>query len=74
MKIYGLLTRKGTAAAETMLCEQHMDKEAKKLAKAQAGEDVHPRAPFRDVSANGAAECIICDNVGPENPRADFKD
>lgn len=60
MKLFALVTDQGTAAAETCLCENHIDVNGFSLACRQADIDVRMSKGFVDCSENEELECIVC--------------
>lgn len=58
--MYALVTKQGTAAAETALCHRCFQNDSsREFAKRSAGEDVDTRG-WLDVSENDALECVSC--------------
>lgn len=73
MKIYALPTNQGTAASETMLCEDDVSgTEPLALVRsiARAAKDIDgDYASFIDVTDNDEAACVWCGRDSDENVR-----
>lgn len=54
-KIYALITKQGTAAGETGLCEEHL-----KLQQHIASPEDCPQRQWVDVTGNDAISCMEC--------------
>lgn len=63
MKLYGLVTKDGTTASETVLCRRHLGKQFKRTVSAQLSDDI-PSTQYHDVSGNDAIECGVCGAKG----------
>lgn len=56
---YGLVTKDGTCASETVLCKKHFIKENKKAIYDSLSDDIKS-VQFRNVSSNEYAKCVVC--------------
>ena len=63
MKLYGLVTKDGTTAGETVLCRRHVAAEFKRAVYAQKSDDISS-TQYHDVSGNDAIECGVCGAKG----------
>ncbi len=61
-RIYALVTKQGTAATETALCDEHYPAHTDEAAR-EARADVAPDS-WRDCTGNLVLECIICGKKG----------
>lgn len=65
MRMYGLITKRGTAAAETGICQKcKVSSVNRKSVRAAALHDVNPASCFIDCTENDAMSCQICGAEG----------
>jgi len=65
--VIALVTNQGTAAAETALCYEHDNEQARSTIEGMfAKGEVQPKS-WTNCDENDAVECFVCGKTGPED-------